>query len=70
VDPDTGQVLAAGNGAGTGNGDVSGIPVSLASDYAGGSGRNALMALAVLLLVGVSVGPPLAARYISGKGRP
>lgn len=66
-DPDTGQ-LVGGSGDGVSEGDVQALPVSLSSNYTGGSSRNALMVLAVLLLVCVTVGPPLIARSL-GRGR-
>jgi len=61
------------DGSGTGSGDGSGgnpeaLPVSLASDYAGGSSRTALMVLAGVFLVAVTVGPPLIARSL-GRSR-
>jgi len=84
VDPDTGQqgALPAGDAAnnvqsqdqGQNNGQVSaaeqvqGVPVSLSSGYTNTAGRTALMLLAVVLLVGVTVGPPLVARYLAPKG--
>lgn len=55
----------SGTGSGDGSsGNAQALPVSLASDYAGGSSRTALMVLAVLFLVGVTVGPPLIARSL------
>ncbi|MFN0281073.1 MAG: phosphate ABC transporter substrate-binding protein PstS [Kineosporiaceae bacterium] len=71
VDPDTGQLVTNGQasaGEGTGNGDVSALPVSLAADYASGSSRTTLMGIAAALLLGVTVGPPLIARRL-GRSR-
>jgi phosphate ABC transporter phosphate-binding protein len=64
VDPDTGQVLgAAGSGL-----DVAAVPVSTA--VAGGSGLDVTLAtLAALLLIGITVGPPLIWRLL-GRGKP
>jgi phosphate ABC transporter phosphate-binding protein len=60
---------SAADGSGTGSGDIGSgnaqaLPVSLSSDYAGGSSRTALMVLAALFLVAVTVGPPLIARSL------
>ncbi|MET8983741.1 phosphate ABC transporter substrate-binding protein PstS [Streptomyces sp. NPDC004539] len=69
VDPDTGEVLGSGDGTGNG-GDtsVAATPVSLASRNELGL-RGALMALSAVLLLGVVVGPPLAARALSSRSR-
>ncbi|AXG77748.1 phosphate ABC transporter substrate-binding protein PstS [Streptomyces paludis] len=73
IDPDTGQQVsalgtsgdggAAGGGAG---GDVFAVPVSTSGTIGSGA-RRALMVLAGVLLVGMTVGPPLLSRYLSGR---
>jgi phosphate ABC transporter phosphate-binding protein len=66
VDPDTGEPQAGT--AGTGDANVVGTPVNLASE--GGTGlRGVLMALSAALLLGVVVGPPVAARALAGRAR-
>jgi phosphate ABC transporter phosphate-binding protein len=67
VDPDTGQPIGGG-GTDTTGGDVTALPVSLASDYTSGSTRTAMIGLAVILLLAVAVGPPLLSRRL-GRGR-
>jgi phosphate ABC transporter phosphate-binding protein len=62
VDPDTGQVIGGGDG-GSG-GDVTALPVQLTSGYVSDGSRKALMGLAVMLLIGVAVGPPLISRML------
>ncbi|GAA1355835.1 phosphate ABC transporter substrate-binding protein PstS [Streptomyces beijiangensis] len=65
VDPDTGEQLGAG---GTGDTSVTGTPVNLASADSMGL-RGALMALSAALLLGVVVGPPVAARALAARAR-
>ncbi|MFE1959571.1 phosphate ABC transporter substrate-binding protein PstS [Streptomyces sp. NPDC059479] len=74
IDPDTGQPIAAGAdaggagdaaGVGTG-GDAFAVPVSTSGTISGGV-RLALMVLAALLLVAVTVGPPLLSRYLTAR---
>ncbi|MFD9426789.1 MULTISPECIES: phosphate ABC transporter substrate-binding protein PstS [unclassified Streptomyces] len=67
VDPDTGEPIDGG-GSGSGDASVVANPVNLASDDAVGL-RGALMALSALLLAGVVVGPPLAARALAARSR-
>ena len=82
VDPETGQTVTPAAPAGDG-GDaqqaggqqdalsgqpVSSVPVSLAAD-AWGPGRTLLMSLAVLLLLGVALAPPIIAHWSSARGR-
>ncbi|MFE7125327.1 phosphate ABC transporter substrate-binding protein PstS [Streptomyces sp. NPDC057617] len=78
IDPDTGQPIAAGAQTG-GTGDVAGaggggggeafaVPVST-SGTLGGNLRLVLMVLAALLLVVVTVGPPLLSRYLTVRKR-
>ncbi|MHA5052701.1 phosphate ABC transporter substrate-binding protein PstS [Streptomyces sp. SD15] len=66
IDPDTGEVL--GDGAATGDTSVAANPVNIAYGSSFGL-RGALMALSALLLVGVVVGPPVAARALAGRAR-
>ncbi|MFJ6613193.1 phosphate ABC transporter substrate-binding protein PstS [Streptomyces sp. NPDC091289] len=66
VDPDTGEVIAAGTTGG--DSSVVANPVGLAADDAVGL-RGALMALSALLLAGVVVGPPLTARALAARSR-
>lgn len=51
-----------------GNGEVTALPVTLASDYTGGPSRTTLMVIAAGLLLGATVGPPVIARRM-GRGR-
>jgi phosphate ABC transporter phosphate-binding protein len=69
IDPDTGQPIGStGNGA-TGS-DVTALPVSLTSGYVTTGTRNALMGLAIVLLLAVAVGPPLISRtLVRRRGR-
>ncbi|MFC9746372.1 substrate-binding domain-containing protein [Streptomyces niveus] len=71
IDPDTGQPLAAGGAtggaAGTGadtGGEAYAVPV-MTSGSTGSTLRLALMVLAGLLLVLITVGPPLLSRYLT-----
>ncbi|MCM2426547.1 phosphate ABC transporter substrate-binding protein PstS [Streptomyces sp. RKAG337] len=66
IDPDTGEQLAADSGGG-GDTTVAGNPVSLAADGQGAL-RTTLMALSAILLLGVVVGPPIAARALGARG--
>ncbi|MFF2850658.1 phosphate ABC transporter substrate-binding protein PstS [Streptomyces sp. NPDC058001] len=71
VDPDTGQPLATGGagdaaGAGAGGGDAFAVPVSTSGSLGGGA-RLALTVLAALLLVVVTVGPPLLSRLLTAR---
>ena len=68
IDPDTGAVISGGDGSST-TGDVSALPVNLAGDYASQGTRKALMALAAIMLIGVTVAPPLLARRLSKGSR-
>ncbi|UUU31301.1 phosphate ABC transporter substrate-binding protein PstS [Streptomyces sp. CA-210063] len=67
VDPDTGEVISAGD-TGTGDTSVAANPVSLASGDAFGM-RGALMSLSAVLLVAVVIGPPLTARVLAARTR-
>ncbi|MFI1394971.1 phosphate ABC transporter substrate-binding protein PstS [Streptomyces sp. NPDC020681] len=64
IDPDTGQVIGA-NGAGGGDGgvDAFAVPVTTSRSIGGGM-RTALMVVAGVLLVAVTVGPPLLNRRL------
>jgi hypothetical protein len=67
IDPDTGQVI--GGAAGGSGGGVASVPVSLGTGTSPGL-TVALMVLAGLLLVGVTIGPPLVSRALGrGGGR-
>ncbi|GAA3858560.1 hypothetical protein GCM10023084_10290 [Streptomyces lacrimifluminis] len=66
VDPDTGEVVSTGQGAG--DASVVASPVALGSGDALGL-RTALMALSALLLLGVVVGPPLVGRLLANRTR-
>ncbi|WP_406303031.1 phosphate ABC transporter substrate-binding protein PstS [Streptomyces sp. NBC_00885] len=64
IDPDTGQVVGANGGAaGGGSGDAFAVPVTTATSIGGGM-RTALMVVAGVLLVVVTVGPPLLNRRL------
>jgi len=70
VDPDTGQVVN-GTGGTSGGGDSGGdgafpVPVTTASSIGGGT-QHALMALAAVLLVVVTLGPPLLTQRLKRK---
>ncbi|MFI9099653.1 phosphate ABC transporter substrate-binding protein PstS [Streptomyces fildesensis] len=67
IDPDTGEQLPADSGGG-GDATVAGNPVSLAADGQGAL-RTTLMALSAILLLGVVVGPPIAARALGARSR-
>ncbi len=67
VDADTGQVVAGGS-SDAGLTNVAGTTVPLSADYTQGGTRTVLMVLAVLLLLGVCLGPPVLARA-SQRGR-
>ncbi|MEU3980955.1 phosphate ABC transporter substrate-binding protein PstS [Streptomyces sp. NPDC026672] len=70
IDPDTGQVVGA-NGAGAGaggsgdgaGGDAFAVPVNTSRSISGGS-RIALMSVAGVLLLALTVGPPLLTRRL------
>ncbi|MDX3852153.1 phosphate ABC transporter substrate-binding protein PstS [Streptomyces sp. AK02-01A] len=66
TDPDTGELISADSGGG--DSSVVANPVTLASGEATGL-RGVLMALSALLLLGVVVGPPLAARALAARDR-
>ncbi|MEU3185456.1 phosphate ABC transporter substrate-binding protein PstS [Streptomyces sp. NPDC006923] len=66
TDPDTGELISADSGGG--DSSVVANPVTLASREATGL-RGVLMALSALLLLGVVVGPPLAARGLAARDR-
>lgn len=64
IDPDTGQVIGDnGAAAGGGSGDAFAVPVTTATSIGGGM-RTALMVVAGVLLVVVTVGPPLLNRRL------
>lgn len=65
VDPDTG--LPVGEGAGGGDGDVAGVPVALPADT-GWDQTNTLMLIAIILLIGIILGPPLIGRTLATRG--
>lgn len=66
IDPDTGEVIGAGDGSGDGGGQfVAGVPVSLDGE-GGWQLRHTMMVLAALLLIALVVGPPLVFRRAGG----
>jgi phosphate ABC transporter phosphate-binding protein len=66
VDPDTGQPIGTTN---VDAANATALPVSsLSANYITGSTRKALMALAIVLLLAVAVGPPLVSRTLA-RGR-
>jgi hypothetical protein len=72
VDADTGQ---GENGPGVAGTNVAGKEILISADYVGGGDRAALMAMAVLVVLVVTLAPPLVARRASaakgtGVGRP
>ncbi|MEU8758667.1 phosphate ABC transporter substrate-binding protein PstS [Streptomyces sp. NPDC048659] len=69
VDPDTGQAATTGGpAAGPGGADAFAVPVTSSQDIGGGL-RTALMAMAGVLLLAVTVGPPLLTRRLK-RDRP
>lgn len=62
IDPETGQPIAAGAG------DLFGVPVTTASGI-GGTLQTALMVLGALLLLAVTIGPPLLTKHLTRRGR-
>ena len=66
VDPDTGQVV--GGGGGNGVDTVSAIPVSL-NNALDPTLKTTLIVVAVGLLLGLTVGPPLISRLLNRGGR-
>ncbi|MFJ5829689.1 phosphate ABC transporter substrate-binding protein PstS [Streptomyces sp. NPDC093089] len=74
LDPDTGQPLGDGgatgggadSGSGGGGGDLYGVPVTTAASVGGGL-QTTLMVLGALLLVAVTVGPPLLHRRLAAR---
>ncbi|MFB6838566.1 phosphate ABC transporter substrate-binding protein PstS [Streptomyces sp. NPDC056361] len=80
LDPDTGQPLGDGGGTGGGadggsdgggsgggsGGDLYGVPVTTAASVGGGL-QTTLMVLGALLLVAVTVGPPLLHRRLAAR---
>ena len=65
IDPDTGQVVG---GTGGGADSVAAIPVSL-SNQLDPTLKTVLIVVACALLLGLTVGPPLAARLLNRGGR-
>ncbi len=63
ADPDTG---VPANGAPQVAGDAVAVPTTLAAAFGSGTDR-VLMALAVLLLVGLTVGPPVLSRHLARR---
>ncbi|RMB82517.1 phosphate ABC transporter substrate-binding protein PstS [Streptomyces shenzhenensis] len=68
IDPETGQVIGAGGASSGGTGDGSGVdafavPVNTSRSISGGS-RIALMTVAGVLLLALTVGPPLLTRRL------
>ncbi|MFK3981617.1 phosphate ABC transporter substrate-binding protein PstS [Micromonospora sp. NPDC050397] len=61
-DPDTGEVIASGDGGG--GQFVAGVPVSL-DDEGGWQLRHTMMVLAALILIALVVGPPLLFRRVA-----
>ncbi|WP_405998480.1 phosphate ABC transporter substrate-binding protein PstS [Streptomyces sp. NBC_00829] len=68
VDPDTGQVIGDnGAAAGGGSGDAFAVPVTTSRSIGGGT-QTALMAVAAVMLIVLTVGPPLLNRRLK-RGR-
>ncbi|MFF5080404.1 phosphate ABC transporter substrate-binding protein PstS [Actinoplanes sp. NPDC000266] len=70
IDPDTGQAIG-GTGGGDGTGSIdnaAAIPVSVGTQV-DGTLKTVLIALACALLIGLTVGPPLAARLLDRDNR-
>jgi PBP superfamily domain len=66
IDPDTGQVISGGTAGGSsGAAGVTAVPVTV--DLADNRRQTVLGALAVVLLVGLVVGPPLVARTMRSR---
>ncbi|MFK0220009.1 phosphate ABC transporter substrate-binding protein PstS [Streptomyces vinaceus] len=63
IDPETGRPVAAGAG------DLFGIPITTANGI-GGTLQTVLMVLGALILLGVTVGPPLLTKHLTRRGRP
>ncbi|MFF4295505.1 phosphate ABC transporter substrate-binding protein PstS [Streptomyces vinaceus] len=63
IDPETGRPVAAGAG------DLFGIPVTTANGI-GGTLQTVLMVLGAVILLGVTVGPPLLTKHLTRRGRP
>jgi len=68
IDPATGEVISGSSAAGTGSSSVSAVPVSV--DAADNRRQMVLAVLAVVLLVGLVLGPPLVARSMRSKAGP
>ncbi|MEW2396996.1 phosphate ABC transporter substrate-binding protein PstS [Streptomyces sp. NPDC046862] len=69
IDPDTGQVIAANGASADGAGaDAFAVPVNTSRSIGSGT-RTVLMTLAGVLLLGVTVGPPLLSRRLK-RGAP
>ncbi|GHA67309.1 phosphate ABC transporter substrate-binding protein PstS [Streptomyces termitum] len=74
VDPDTGDVIAAGGAGGAAGGDaggygadtVTGTPVTLAADTGAGL-RGLLMVLSAVLLLATVIAPPLVGRALTAR---
>jgi phosphate ABC transporter phosphate-binding protein len=67
VDPETGEVLNASGDVVSASGEgASAVPVALAANYAAGN-RTALMLLAGVLLIAVTVGPPVVSRTFAER---
>lgn len=62
VDPDTGQVVAAADGAASAGGAASALPVELSAGYLDNRVRTALMVLAAMLALAVVTVPPVLGR--------
>ncbi|MFD8796828.1 hypothetical protein, partial [Streptomyces vinaceus] len=60
---ETGRPVAAGAG------DLFGIPVTTANGI-GGTLQTVLMVLGAVILLGVTVGPPLLTKHLTRRGRP
>ncbi|MFD7441913.1 phosphate ABC transporter substrate-binding protein PstS [Streptomyces sp. NPDC059909] len=63
IDPDTGQVIGDNGAAAGGSGDAFAVPVTTSRGIGGGT-QTALMAVAGVLLVVLTVGPPLLNRRL------
>ena len=76
VNPDTGEVVAAGDGTAAvdpalaaGAAAVTAVPTTLASNGMGGASQGVLTLLVVLLLLAAVVVPPLMSRRLTGRAR-
>ena len=65
IDPDTGQVISGGTAGGGGSAGVTAVPVTV--DLADNRRQTVLGVLAVVLMLGLVLGPPLVARTMRSR---